>query len=471
MGGATMKSVTLWLGTVRVLLWGAAVCAQAPAAGSAKPPADAAPVIASVESRWDSVYCDLLEFSRSSPTELTVRWRYRNAGKQPLAFPDLSNEIRQSRLLDPLGRVVYEPLEDADRNTVGSSTIQTGSIKSGKRVAPGALQIHWTKFVAPPADVSAMSVVPFGCLPFVDVAIGQQPGDVAVLAAPRPALATQQDESGTLDVSVVELRRAAGNMLAMTVRYSNNGTKPFSFPALSNTFKNAYIVDPKSRQKFEIPRDKEQNPLAGTTVEPGSIPSGVKVPPGHSFHIWAYIAAPPPNVQTVTVTIPDVAPLEQVPISGTGGGSAGRTLTGAATGLAEALRDLGARVSDKEIRIALDADVLFDFDKADIKPAAENALAKVSDVLKAHPGARVTIEGHTDSKGDEAYNQKLSERRAQAVAEWLASHAAVAAGNVSARGWGKSRPVAENTKPNGSDNPEGRAQNRRVEIVVHKGSQ
>ena len=68
------------------------------------------------------------------------------------------------------------------------------------------------------------------------------------------------------------------------------------------------------------------------------------------------------------------------------------------------LRDLNAEVRGREVRIALSADVLFDFDKADLKPEAKPSLDKVVAVLKSYPKATATIEGHTDSKGDDKYN-------------------------------------------------------------------
>ena len=129
-----------------------------------------------------------------------------------------------------------------------------------------------------------------------------------------------------------------------------------------------------------------------------------------------------------------------------------------------ALKDLGATVKGREIKINLAADVLFDFDKWDLRPEAGPALEKVVAVLQAYPKAAVLIEGHTDGKGNDQYNQKLSERRADSVRSWLAAHGVGAA--MTTHGWGKSRPVAPNTKPNGADDPEGRRKNRRVEITV-----
>lgn len=80
----------------------------------------------------------------------------------------------------------------------------------------------------------------------------------------------------------------------------------------------------------------------------------------------------------------------------------------------------------------------------------------------------MTIEGHTDGKGTDAYNNALSESRAAAVKTWLTTNAQANAAKISTRGLGKTKPVAHNTKPDGSDDPEARAKNRRVEIVVRK---
>ena len=132
------------------------------------------------------------------------------------------------------------------------------------------------------------------------------------------------------------------------------------------------------------------------------------------------------------------------------------------------LRDLGATVSDQEIRIELAADVLFDFDKADIKPAAFPTLQKVGEAIKAYPTGAVLIEGHTDSVGAEVYNMKLSESRAASVRAWLVERAGVPAARTSAAGRGETKPVVPNAKPDNTDDPVGRQKNRRVEITIKK---
>ena len=142
------------------------------------------------------------------------------------------------------------------------------------------------------------------------------------------------------------------------------------------------------------------------------------------------------------------------------------TVTGKVDALNAALKDLGARATDTEIQIELASDVMFDFDKAELRSEAIPSLRKVVTVMQSYPAYLCTIGGHTDGKGGKEYNQKLSERRADSVKSWLAAHGA--SNPVTARGFGDSKPVAPNKKPNGSDDPEGRQKNRRVEITLHK---
>ena len=110
--------------------------------------------------------------------------------------------------------------------------------------------------------------------------------------------------------------------------------------------------------------------------------------------------------------------------------------------------------------------VNFDFDKSDIRKADMAELKKASDFVKKYRGAKVKLEGLTDSKGTEEYNQKLSERRAEAVRQYLITEGAVEKAMISTTGYGKLRPIAPNKTQDGKDNPVGRAENRRVEILI-----
>jgi outer membrane protein OmpA-like peptidoglycan-associated protein len=121
-------------------------------------------------------------------------------------------------------------------------------------------------------------------------------------------------------------------------------------------------------------------------------------------------------------------------------------------------------------RLVVGADALFEFDKAELSPAAEASLAALGPRIQEIAGAakrapKTTVEGHTDAKGDDAYNDGLSERRARAVRSWLAAHGFLAA-ETPIVGHGERHPVAPNSRPDGSDDPEGRAKNRRVEVVL-----
>ena len=105
------------------------------------------------------------------------------------------------------------------------------------------------------------------------------------------------------------------------------------------------------------------------------------------------------------------------------------------------------------------SDVLFDTGKYTLKPDTKISLAKVSGILQAYPGLKLQVEGYTDSVGSDEYNQKLSENRADAVRDFLMTQG-VQTENITATGYGKAKPVADN------NTAQGRAQNRRVQLVV-----
>jgi OOP family OmpA-OmpF porin len=110
--------------------------------------------------------------------------------------------------------------------------------------------------------------------------------------------------------------------------------------------------------------------------------------------------------------------------------------------------------------------VNFDFDKATLRPDAIANLEDAVGILNAHPDMRVEVAGHTDSIGTAEYNQDLSQRRARAVYDYLTSHGVDANRISGPNGYGEGRPIAPNTNPDGTDNPEGRARNRRTELNV-----
>jgi outer membrane protein OmpA-like peptidoglycan-associated protein len=122
-------------------------------------------------------------------------------------------------------------------------------------------------------------------------------------------------------------------------------------------------------------------------------------------------------------------------------------------------------VSKCEERLRVGADLLFDFDRAEVRPEAAPAIRELTDRVAA-AAKTVMIEGHTDGKGTESYNQGLSERRAAAVRGALVDRG-LKQSQLLIRGFGKSRPVAPNARPDGADDPDGRQKNRRVEVVIN----
>src|ERR1700761_2136651 len=121
------------------------------------------------------------------------------------------------------------------------------------------------------------------------------------------------------------------------------------------------------------------------------------------------------------------------------------------------LGDLQAKKTDRGVVVTL-GDVLFDTGQATLKPGADLALNRLATYMQNNPDTKIIIEGHTESRGSDALNDALSERRANAVATALESRG-IQSAQIQTRGMGKSYPVASN------DTPEGRQQNRRVEIV------
>jgi len=121
----------------------------------------------------------------------------------------------------------------------------------------------------------------------------------------------------------------------------------------------------------------------------------------------------------------------------------------------------GCAVGQKQILRGVN----YEFNKATLTANAERILDQVAQTLRDSPGFVVELAGHTDSKGSDAYNQDLSQRRAEAAMAYLIT-AGIDASRLRARGYGESQPIEPNTTPSGADNPEGRAANRRTEFRV-----
>lgn len=134
-----------------------------------------------------------------------------------------------------------------------------------------------------------------------------------------------------------------------------------------------------------------------------------------------------------------------------------------AAALQKELADLQARQTDRGTLVTL-GDVLFEFGRAEIKPAAQASIAKLAHYLNQYPDRRVLIEGFTDSVGSDAANLALSQRRSQAVAEALRARG-VDPSRIDTRGYGEQYPLASNTTSTD------RAMNRRVEVYISNDNQ
>lgn len=118
------------------------------------------------------------------------------------------------------------------------------------------------------------------------------------------------------------------------------------------------------------------------------------------------------------------------------------------------------------LRVRVPWNVLFDFDRHDLRPGAEPVLRAVTQLVHARRAPSIELHGHTDALGSEAYNLRLSQRRADSVKDWLTNHGGVPSAKIEAVGHGEGRPVAPNTDARGADDPHGRALNRRVEFIL-----
>lgn len=125
-----------------------------------------------------------------------------------------------------------------------------------------------------------------------------------------------------------------------------------------------------------------------------------------------------------------------------------------------------AEQTDRGTLVSLPGDVLFDFDKATLRADALPTLDKLAELIAAQAPPSVSIEGHTDAKGDDEYNRRLSEQRAETVRSYLVEKRGVQAALLKAIGLGELRPVAPNATATGADDTEGRQRNRRVEVVL-----
>lgn len=187
-------------------------------------------------------------------------------------------------------------------------------------------------------------------------------------------------------------------------------------------FRDVYYADIEDKKKYFALKDAGGQFIAGPKYDDGD--GGrfwYKIPAGKMKILWVKFPAPPDKTAAIDFFLPTILPFEEV---------------------------------------------LFDFDKWDVKKEAEPDLLKLARGIEKLDKKRVIIEGHTDSKGSEDYNMKLSQRRADAIKAWFISTGGLENMDFETKGFGEAKPIDPNTRADGSDNPEGRAKNRRVEIRI-----
>ncbi|MDQ2726738.1 MAG: protein kinase [Actinomycetota bacterium] len=251
----------------------------------------------------------------------------------------------------------------------------------------------------------------------------------------------------------------------------------FSGPGPFNTTTGISLVDPVARKWYKPVEDPKGDYLV-STIEASSLTSG------QDTAAWETFAAPPPSVTVVDIVVPGDGPeIVGVPITTEAGPwqptansvPFDRPDTSADTsGINLDVQDLVVDSSSyaelqqgtgDQQTVTLSADVLFAFNQASLSPASQQLLQGVATNIKAQASGQVAIVGYTDNIGDAAYNQGLSQQRAASVVAALQPLVNGAPVTLQPSGDGDADPVAPNRNPDGSDNPAGRATNRRVTIT------
>ncbi len=147
-------------------------------------------------------------------------------------------------------------------------------------------------------------------------------------------------------------------------------------------------------------------------------------------------------------------------VGGTAGALIGRHMDKQAEELRNDLEGAEVERVGEGIKITFASGLLFDVNKSDLSAASQTNLIELAETLKKYEDTNILIEGHTDSTGTDAINEKLSRERAQSVTQFLQSRG-VAASRITSEGYGSKQPVADNTTE------AGRAENRRVEVAIY----
>jgi outer membrane protein OmpA-like peptidoglycan-associated protein len=193
------------------------------------------------------------------------------------------------------------------------------------------------------------------------------------------------------------------------------------------------------------------------TATPAAAAPALEVPARHPAAAPPAPASPPPRSSPGDATPRPATPAET---------TAPPAIPHKPLSLAELETALRTEKTDRGLRLVMPADALFQAKQGELDDAAATPLATLTALVEAVRPREIVVIGHTDSVGDDDANLALSKQRAHAVAAWLAAHDSKARPHFAEQGYGRTRPVAPNHNADGSDNPAGRAANRRIEIFL-----
>ena len=355
-------------------------------------------------------------------------------------------------LVDIKSKQKHLPLKDASGlyigGPIGDTTLDGGRIYVV--LEPGQQGVVWAYFDAIPVGTVVSVEVP-QMFPFENVVVTEGAGTLLAAGSAK--------SSPTGAVATLASARRADEALQVRLKINAEPGVKVDLRSPYFMYRDVYLFDPIDKRKYPLMKDTEG--LWQAAPRKDDIGGGYIIPDWSKPILMSLtFQAPPDSVTKLDLILPDFLPFEAVQIEGLGGAATGGVAAAGKTlGLEGALQELAAVVTPEEIRINLSADVLFDFDKAALKPAAESQLTNLLTVVNSRPAARVMIEGHTDVRGEAPYNQALSLQRAGSVRTWLVNHG-IAPDRIDATGAGEARPVR------GGDTEADHQANRRVEIRI-----
>ncbi len=281
----------------------------------------------------------------------------------------------------------------------------------------------------------------------------------------------------------------SGDHTLVNIRVMNGRERDIELAGLGD---NSYLLTDSGEKLLLVksPTNTDLTVPAGKVMD-GALVFAGKLPPSDNVSLVLNATDTADNVYSARPRFEAVLPLDSagmasvpetsslsnmrgLPVSRFGPAANAEGSFGAANNATSDLRaieklklDLGAVETERGTVVSLPGDVTFDFDEATIRGEAKPTLDQLAQLIMAGGEGEVSVEGHTDAKGDDDYNKRLSEARAAAVKGYLASKG-VDQARMRTIGLGELRPVAPNAKPDGTDDEDGRQRNRRVEVILPK---